>query len=104
MYSLNEIIALNDETSVKADEQKLQPYVAECDGDEGVFKYPNFGYYRPQGWKEVGTYFVDNSGFGGDGEPALTAEKFQASVKEGYGYAVTEEGQFQVHITEFKKD
>ena len=104
MYSIETIIALNDEASVKADAEKLQPYVAECDGDEGVFKCPNFGYYRTQGWEEVGTYFVDNSGFGSDNEPALTPEQFLKSVKEGRGYAVIESGQFQVHIVELKRN
>lgn len=104
MYSINEIIAMNDETSVEADKKKLQPYVAKNNGDEGVFKCPNFGYYRPQGWKEIGTYFVDNSGFGSEGGLALTPKQFLASVKEGFGYAITEEGQFQVHIIELKKN
>jgi len=102
MYSLNTIIALNDEQSKKASDQKLQPYVAESNGDEGVFKCPNFGYYRPEGWNEVQTFFVDSSGFGREGEPALTVGQFLSKVKEGFGYAITEEGQFQVYITEFK--
>lgn len=103
MHSINEIIALNDEASVKADREKLQPYVAVKDQDEGVFKCPNFGYYRPQGWEEVGCHFVDISGFGSETEPALTAKQFLSKVKEGNGYAITESYQFQAYITEFKK-
>lgn len=104
MRSIEEIIANGDEASVKADEQKLQPYIAKSNGDEGVLGCPNFGYYRPQGWKEVGIYFVDTSGFGTEGGVAITSKQFIASVKEGNGYAITEEGQFQIYITEFKKN
>ena len=104
MHSINEIIALNDPSSVKADAEKLQPLVASKDGDEAIFKCPNFGYYRPQGWKEVGTYFVNSSGFADEGGLALSPEKFQASVKKGYGYAIVDVGQFQIHIGEFKKN
>ena len=103
MQSIEQIIAQGDEASVKADEQKLQPLVANSNGDEGVFKCPSFGYYRPSGWEVTNEFFVDNSGFGSANEPALTAQQFIEFIKEGYGYAITEEGQFQLRITEFKK-
>jgi len=103
MYGINQIIAMQDEASVEASSEKLQPLVAEVDQDEGIFQCPNFGFYRPDGWVEVATFFVDNSGFGSESEPALTPQQFIGKVREGYGYAVTEAGQFQVHITEFER-
>lgn len=103
MYSLETIIAINDETSRKASNKKVKPYVAKSDHDEGVFKCPNFGYYRPNGWEVVNEYFVDSSGLGSESEPALTVGQFLAKVRKGYGYAITEEGQFQIYISEFKK-
>ena len=103
MISIQEIIAQGDEASVKADAKKLQPLVANSNGDEDIFKCPSFGYYRPSGWEVTNEFFVDNSGFGSEEESALTAEQFIEYIKEGYGYAITEEGQFQIRITEFKK-
>jgi hypothetical protein len=37
------------------------------------------------------------------GEPALTQGQFIDRMKPGMGYAVIEEGQFQVYVGEFKK-
>jgi hypothetical protein len=72
---------------------------------------PNFGEYRPDGWKLWDTYFVDSSGFGGEDEPAMTYSQFINVVKAntkavgpGLGYAFIEVGQFQVVIGEFVKE
>jgi hypothetical protein len=51
---------------------------------------------------------VDHSGFGREGERALTQKQFLALLKKeveakrGYGYAVTSVGQFQLFIRRFK--
>lgn len=55
------------------------------------------------GDREVSKYFVDSSGFGSPGEPALTVQEFADLIRPGYGYAIVEEGQFQVGIGVFKK-
>lgn len=78
-------------------------YKAIKNGDEGVFKCKNIGETCPLGYEKVNSYFVDNSGFGTDGEMALTAGRFLAQVKEGLYYGITSIGQFQVYIAEFKK-
>lgn len=80
-----------------------EPYIAESDADQGVFKAPSIGDCSPEGYELVDTLFVDNSGFGREGEPALTANQFLAEVKSGLGYAITGEGQFQVYVGVFKK-
>jgi hypothetical protein len=77
-------------------------YQAKINGDNGVFKCPkvgknNFGYELTQ------EFFVDNSGFGTSGEMALTASDFLQHVKAGFYYGITNIGQFQVYIGEFKK-
>jgi len=100
MYCLDKIKRMNAKA---ARSRGKQPYIAKCDGDEKVLGCPNFGGYRPKKWALVETYFVDNSGFGGDNEPALTAAQFVSRVKAGRGYAVIEAGQFQVYIGEFVK-
>lgn len=104
MYSLEQIIAMNNKKVEKAEKNNIEPYIAVSDEDEGVFSCPNIGSAKLKGWKEVETYFVDSSGFGSESEPALTPSQFVAKVKEGYGYAIVSEGQFQVYVGEFKKE
>lgn len=103
MYSLAQIQEMNREKGRESRKRRLQPYIAECDHDERVFSCPHFGDYRPKGWDMVEQYFVDSSGFGQAGEPALTAKQFLGKVKQGQGYAIIEAGQFQVYIGEFVK-
>lgn len=50
-----------------------------------------------------GAFFVDKSGWGRPGEPALTIGEFVDMIRPGYGYAVVEEGEFQVHVGVFKR-
>ena len=82
---------------------KKQPYIAKHDNDEGVFKCSNFENYSLKNWVESNEYFVDSSGFGREGESALTASQFIAKVKKGFAYAISGVGQFQVYIKEYKK-
>ncbi len=76
-------------------------FIAKTDEDINVKLAPNIGDYKPKGWKQTKTFFVDNSGLGGQDEPALTFNQFISSVKKGYGYAIVSIGQFQVYIAEF---
>jgi len=79
-------------------------FIANEDADKNIFSNcPNIPQYKPKGYKENQVYFVDKSGFGRDDELALTPSRFLSMVKKGMGYAITEEGQFQVYITEYKK-
>jgi len=104
MYGLATIKSMNAEAARKA--KGKQPFIiksAEQIDTFPPFPFPNFGDYRPKGWELVETYFVDSSGFGGDGEPALGARHFRSKLKIGYGYAVIEAGQFQVYVGEFRR-
>ena len=78
-----------------------KPFIATADGDIDCSKIPNFGDYRPAGWELVDELFVDNSGFGGSDEPALTVKQFKSLVEKGFGYAIIDEGQFQIWIGKF---
>ena len=79
-------------------------YRAKCNSDEGVFKCGKIeGEKTPLGYKVTEVFFVDNSGFGTEGEMAYTAKSFLAKVKSGRYYAITGVGQFQVYITEYEK-
>ncbi len=50
---------------------------------------------------EVNRFFVDASGWGQEGEPALTTDQFLKKVKAGKYYAIIEASQFQVHVGEY---
>lgn len=66
---------------------------------------PNIGTYRPKGWRLVEELFVDKSGFGAEWEPAMTLRQFIQAVRKagpGNGYAIIEEGEFQVYVGHFE--
>ena len=96
--------ANNDAAYRKARNNHARPYIALEDGDEGVFKMPDLGCYKPDGWETSNKYFVDSSGFGAENEPALTIKHFLTLVKKGRGYSIASAGQFQVHINEFTRE
>ena len=54
-------------------------------------------------FEQVGSHFVDSSGWGQKGEPALTAEQFLKKIQKGKFYAIIECGQFQVNIGKYVK-
>jgi len=103
MYGVNEIRCMNDATR-KAKQARKKLWIA---GEKTVIgdlkNIPNFGDYRPKGFEETDILFVDSSGFGQPGESALTISQFIDKIKPGYGYAIVDVGQFQIHIAEFKK-
>ncbi len=81
-------------------------FQAEKDGDKRVFadcKMLDFDDFFHKRFEEVNKYFVDESGWGQDDEPALTAEQFLKKVQKGKFYAIIERGQFQVYIGEYVK-
>ncbi len=76
--------------------------------DARLFEYirymPNIGDYRPRGWKLVEHRLVDKTGLGLEYEPALTVPglmRWVRSMGPGNGYAIIEEGQFQVVLGRF---
>lgn len=103
MMDNRELVANNDRNYREAKRKKLQPYVAKVDGDEGVFKMQNLGCYKPEGWELREKLFVDSSGWGAEGEPALTIKQFLSRVKAGLGYAICQAGQFQVYVNVFER-
>ncbi len=88
---------------------------------------PTLGDYLPDGWRRVdlrdwyspncgeGTtfmhgvdfnlnaFFVDHSGVGGRGEPALTLVEFFDLARPGFGYASVETGPFQTYVGVFQR-
>ena len=103
MLGLKQFIELNEEVTEQAEQDCLEPREAICNGDETIKYCPKLGNFIPKGFELVQSYFVDNSGFGSDSEPALTFEQFLKKVKKGRFYAIGEEGQLQLYINEYKK-
>lgn len=110
MMSLELIAQLADEAAERAAKENKVPYVIyslkEIDRYPS-FPFPNLGSYVPNGWELVDKWFCDSTGMGGDNEPALSVSQLVAKLKEnydkGYGYAVVEQGQFQLYIGVFKQ-
>ena len=101
MRCLQEIESEADQKTIEARNAGVQPYEAKSDHDEGVKNAPFVGYFIPEGWSPTRKFFVDSSGFGAEGEGALTFGQFLKEVKAGKAYGITQAGQFQVKIQEF---
>lgn len=111
MMDAGTIRRMSEEAAKTAAREKKTPYVpydvAEVQGER--FSIPFLGTYVPKGWKKVDSWFCDSSGFGREGEAALTIDQMKAKIianledKATYGYAITEQGQFQCFITVYKK-
>ena len=114
MMSLNAINALNEQIAAQAAEESLVPFVPFNPEDVDrwpPFPIPNIGYLEPDGWiKTETTWFVDKTGWGRDYELALTVDQFKRALHDyindnpGHGFAMVEEGEFQVVIAAFKPD
>jgi hypothetical protein len=125
MMDLQTIRELSEESARAAEEYGKEPMVfraeqLECakNGDlSAISGIPDLGTYLPRGWSRVtlkdgpgvysgdnegaGAFFVDSSGFGQRGEPALTISEFIEQLKPGLGYGIVSVGQFQVKIGAF---
>ena len=67
------------------------------------FPFPNYCEDDiPDDWELVDTLFVDKTGVGKVGEPALTIEELKSRLKVGMAYAIIDEGQFQLHLGEYQ--
>lgn len=103
MMSLSQIRNESARQARKAAKLHKKPYLFE-EEDRSTFPpfpFPNLGDYRPKGWELVEHFMVDKSGFGADYEPALTTAQLLRRLKAGKGYAIIEEGEFQLVLGEF---
>ena len=105
MMTLEQIQSLSQEAAIKAAEENKYPFIVWEEDLKTMppFPFPFLGDYVPDGWKLETEYFVDSSGFGQDGEPALSVSRFLVEIKVGKGYAVREAGEFQVYVGEYSK-
>jgi hypothetical protein len=111
MMSLEVIVAVNNDIARQAAREGLFPYVPSS-ADEAVtpFFCPNVGTLKPRGWRKTGaSWFVDKTGHGETWEPALTWAQFRQRLAgyllrhPGHGFAIVEEGEFQVVVSAFRQ-
>lgn len=101
MHSLYEIKRQNAEAGRKAKRSSKKP-ISGKRAMANPSNIPNIGDHEPDGFTETETFFIDHSGFGSEGERALTIAQFIAKIKDDHYYAITSTGQFQLYITEYK--
>ena len=108
MMSIAAIQEMSRERAAEACELGHVPFIVEKEDKEhwedfGVtsFPFPNIGDYIPDGWEMERDLMVDSSGMGSDSEPALSIAQLVRELKPGKGYAIIEEGQFQLYLGEF---
>lgn len=107
MMSIEYIRQQSHEAGVYAEGMGLEPWVYhQSNTVEAPFPFPFLGDYVPEGWTLTERHFVDSSGFGQPGEPALTVDQFIDLIeerREGTGWGIVESGPFQVYIGEFHR-
>lgn len=113
MWGLETIREMNADAAKVARRERVMPYyldsIAEVEAmaEDELFPIPFLGDACEDwdaDWDRLDDLFVDSSGFGQEGEPALTARQFKQKllglIQEhgGIYVAVCEAGQFQVYI------
>ena len=111
MWSLQTIDYLNQQAARKARRGKKEPFVPVLDQIAAFppFPFPHLGPYVPAGWERAEeTWFVDSSGWGKPGEPALSVEQFGDELRQyvndnpDHGFAIVESGQFQCYVGAYR--
>lgn len=113
MMGIEAIRALNQQAAIEAAELQvvpLIPFSVDDVDDWPPFPFPNCGDFVPHGWEitEAG-WFVDATGVGQSWESALTVEQFKTELRKyisanpGHGFAITDEGPFQVVVSAFRR-
>lgn len=111
MMSLHTIQKMQQDAHRDAAKKSRLPYVVEQEdidawrhGRSLPVPFPFIGDYNPPGFTAEGdALFVDSSGFGAQGEAALTQDEMFDKLVPGTGYALVEVGQFQVYIQPFRR-
>jgi hypothetical protein len=114
MMSAAAIYQLQAEATAKAARANKKPYVlwpedlavAKTDPAAVCQLIPFLGEFVHPNWERVpdeDPFFVDSSGFGQEGEPALTIREFFSKLRAGDALGIVEAGQFQVYIARYQR-
>lgn len=108
MYGLQTILDIEARATREARKEKKRPLaISPTDTQTTIAArggIPFLGSYVPKGCYRTDRepFFVDISGFGAPGEPALTIDQFIAETRPGFVYALISHGQFQGHVAEYE--
>ena len=113
MMSLGDIERLNRQATRRSQAERKVPALIEAcdvqayrDGDEDAIAIPMIGDRLPRGYRKVGEpLFCDHSGFGSEGESALTLRGLLAILEQrapSY-WGIVESGEFQSYAQEYQK-
>jgi hypothetical protein len=98
-----EVAERNDVVPTYLRPEELEEWRADfAEGIYPSFPFPDIGDYEPSHYELEETLFVDHSGFGVSGEPALTIGEFLEELEAGFYYAIVQTGQFQLYIGKFR--
>jgi hypothetical protein len=124
MMALETIRNQSRQATQRAAAVNRQPLAVEADDlvspqilKDHLAHMPLLGDYTPKGFKEIDVrtvvpgyayeqFLVDGTGWGTEGEAALTLDEFFAKVQllgPGYTYALGERGQFQINVRLFQR-
>ena len=110
MMSLETIRSMSRDAGIEAAQSAVTPkFFWDSDIEDlkndlsGLKAIPNLGDHVPDGFELMEEHFVDSSGFGAEGEAALTISQFIDKLGTENGYAIIQSGQFQIYIGEFKR-
>lgn len=106
MMSIAAIVELSDQAAVKARKAHKIPFIFDslADVDRNLRRIPNLGSYVPEGWK-LEEYWTVNKDGSSDGGPALSLDSLRREIttRLDRGFALIEEGEFQVVVGAFRK-
>lgn len=114
MMSLTTIRQMAQDAAENACRARLKPY-GPWDEDIAAWRssaasgtlprlpFPFLGDYVPENYELEEEVFVDSSGWGSPGEPAMTIPEFLDTLRSDRSYAITEAGQFQVYIGVYRR-
>lgn len=122
MLSQSTIDDMNRKAAALAARTHAHPFVVEQsdldrwkaelqEGRTPRLPFPMLGTAIPKGWQadpdkntdRDGDLFVDKSGLGQEGEPALTVRGLIDRLQVGKGYGLHSEGQFQIYVRQYVK-
>jgi hypothetical protein len=112
VYDLDVIRRMSEQAGERARQYNKMPYHPENDEEIDLwhaFPFPQLGVYCPDGWEEdeETRWLCDSTGMGLPNEPAHTADQLKKAVKSYLkehphaGFAIVENGQFQVVVSAF---
>lgn len=113
MMDLATLRRMNDAAVAKAKRLRQTPYVIRSTralNNMPPFPFPNIGSFVPEGWREEEDLRLFVSKTSVDSGPALSTSQLCKRLHElraqnpKYGYAIVDEGQFQLYIGVFTKE